>query len=180
MENVDTVLVFWFETLSPADWFKKDEKLDKAITTRFFPIHQQAVSGELSEWRDSAKGALAEVIILDQFSRNIFRDKKEAFAFDGMALALSQVAIDKKQHEALTLKERAFLYMPFMHSESLLIHAKALLLFSEKGLENNLTFEKQHHDIIKRFGRYPHRNAILNRNSTEEEIDFLKTKEAYF
>jgi uncharacterized protein (DUF924 family) len=168
------VLNFWFEELSPKQWFEKSDELDKLILDRFLDTHKKAIACELSSYRDTAKGRLAEIIVLDQFSRNIFRDKPEAFMYDSLALALSQEAISIGADKELSTIEKAFLYMPFMHSESLEIHTKALELFDQKGLEDNLKFEQAHYDIIKRFGRYPHRNQILNRASTTEEIEFLK------
>lgn len=170
----NTALHFWFNELEPKQWFVKDESLDQEITERFTDLHQQAVQGELWSWRDSAKGRLAEIIVLDQFSRNMYRDQPQSFAADGMALLLAQEAIALGLDKTLEPKEQSFLYMPFMHSESKVIHEKALKLFSQPGLEYNLTYEEAHKKIIDRFGRYPHRNAILGRASTEEEIAFLK------
>ncbi|EAT12570.1 hypothetical protein RED65_06733 [Oceanobacter sp. RED65] len=165
---------FWFHELTEEQWFKKDSHIDQIMTQRFKAIHQQAANSELWEWRNTPKGRLAEVLLLDQFSRNIYRDTPNAFASDTLALALAQEAIRNEYHLTLTPQERAFLYMPFMHSESLAIHEEAIKQFSEPGLENNLKFEKMHKDIIERFGRYPHRNMILGRKSTPEEIEFLK------
>ncbi len=116
---------------------------------------------------------MAEIIVLDQFSRNIFRDKPEAFASDALALALAQEAIAAKADEQLKPIERSFLYMPFMHSESLAIHEVAVGLFENNGIASNYDFEIKHKTIIERFGRYPHRNSILGRESTPEEIEFL-------
>ncbi|MDF1646955.1 MAG: DUF924 domain-containing protein [Legionellaceae bacterium] len=171
--KADNILDFWFNQLTPEQWWKKDIELDQLITSQFSLIHHQAVQGELSTWRETAEGSLAEVIILDQFSRNMFRNIPKSFAYDGMALVLSQEAVRQKLEQQLSVLERSFLYMPFMHSESLHIHQQALHLFSEPGLEQTLAFEKQHFEIIKRFGRYPHRNDILQRVSTEEEKHFL-------
>jgi|TARA_R110002126_G_scaffold110918_1_gene248470 uncharacterized protein (DUF924 family) len=170
----EAILTFWFNQLSPAQWWKKDAEVDQLITQQFSIVHHQATSGELFGWRATARGCLAEVIILDQFSRNMFRGTPQSFAYDGMALSLAQEAIRRSLDQELSLSERSFLYMPFMHSESLAIHQQALNLFLAPGLEQTLDFEKQHLEIIKRFGRYPHRNAILNRTSTDEEKEFLK------
>jgi uncharacterized protein (DUF924 family) len=122
----------------------------------------------------AAKGRLAEIIILDQFSRNIFRDTPQAFANDPLALALAQEALAVDADKALSPTERSFLYLPFMHSESAEIHKVAVMLYGLPGLEDNLDFELKHQTIIIRFGRYPHRNKILGRESTAEEIEFLK------
>lgn len=168
------VLAFWFEELTPAQWWRKDEALDARIAERFGTTLAAARAAELAGWRDSARGRLAEVIVLDQFSRNIFRDRPESFAADGMALALAQEAVRGGFDQQLAVSERAFFYLPYMHSESALIHRDALRLFDQPGLENNLDFERRHHAIIVRFGRYPHRNAILGRASTAEELAFLQ------
>ncbi len=173
--NAETVLKFWFEELTQKQWFSKDAKVDEMIRTRFGELHAQASRAELFSWRETIVGRLAEVIVLDQFSRNLFRDDARAFAQDPLALALSQEAIRTGLHlSKLSQPQRIFLYMPFMHSESLAIHDIAVGLFSEKGLEFNLDFEHRHRDILKKFGRYPHRNKALGRVSTPEEIEFLK------
>lgn len=170
----EDILNFWFNEIIPAQWWAKDEKLDEEIKHRFSAIHTQATRCEFFDWRMAAKGRLAEIIILDQFSRNIFRDTPQAFANDSLALALAQEALAVDADKALSPTERSFLYMPFMHSESAEIHKVAVMLFSAPGMENNLDFELRHQTIINRFGRYPHRNEILGRESTAEEIEFLK------
>lgn len=169
----EVVLQFWFEELSSEQWFRKDEALDQLITDRFKSLHTSATQCELFHWRHSPQGRLAEIIVLDQFSRNIYRDQPGAFAHDALALALAQEAVANCADNPLTSTQRAFLYMPYMHSESLPIHEVAMRLYDQPGLEFNLEFEIQHRDIIARFGRYPHRNKILGRESTEEEIAFL-------
>lgn len=174
MKEPSSVLRFWFEELTPTDWFKKSDRVDELIRTEFGPTHARAASGELFSWRKDAHGRLAEILVLDQFSRNIFRNQARAFASDSMALVLAQEAVSQGLDQALKLQERAFLYMPYMHSESLAIHEIAMKLFHIPGLENNFEFEKRHYEIIQRFGRYPHRNEVLNRISTPEEVEFLK------
>lgn len=170
----ESVYEFWFQELKPEQRFKKDPQLDRQMRERFFDLHRAATQGELFPWRQSVRGRLCEIIVLDQFSRNIFRDRAEAFAFDPMALVLAQEAVALKVDSELNAVEKQFLYMPYMHSESLQIHDVAVKLFSAPGLEYSLDFENRHRDIIVRFGRYPHRNAILGRASTAEELDFLK------
>ncbi len=169
-----SVLDFWFGALSSADWWKKDKALDERIRSTFEPLHQKACRCELWGWRASAEGRLAEIIVLDQFSRNIYRDQPGAFAQDPLALALAQEAVACGADAALPAEQRSFLYLPYMHSESAAIHEQAVQLFSAPGLEKNLEFEHAHKAIIDRFGRYPHRNAILGRPSSEEEKDFLQ------
>lgn len=179
-QRYNEVLDFWFNELEPKQWWQKDEGLDSMIQKRFGALHFQAKSGELFTWRDTAFGSLAEVIILDQFSRNIYRDTPEAFASDPMALALAQFSISKGFEKELSDIQCSFLYMPFMHSESKLIHVEAIKLYEALGIKNNLDFEHKHKMIIDRFGRYPHRNKILGRQSTEEENEFLKQPNSAF
>ena len=167
------VLAFWFSEISPAQWWRADPSFDAEIRTRFGSLHEAAVASELYEWRAAPEGRLAEVIVLDQFSRNIHRGTSRAFAADPMALALAQEAITSGASAAMREQHLAFLYMPFVHSESPLIHRLAEQLFQAKGLEANYESELRHKAIIDRFGRFPHRNAILGRASTAEEEAFL-------
>lgn len=171
--NPTAVLSFWFEEIDRSSWFKKDTDFDAEILARFGEYHRAATEGELLSWRVSAEGRLAEILVLDQFSRNMFRDTPAAFASDGLALILSQEAVRCCADRDLDASAKAFLYMPYMHSESRLIHRLAVQLFDQPGLEDNLRFEHHHREIIERFGRYPHRNTILGRESTPEELEFL-------
>lgn len=173
LPNATDVLNFWFNELEPKDWFVSSSELDKAITSRFEDLLNSAAQSELFAWRDSSQGRLAEVIVLDQFSRNIYRNTPKAFAQDPLALALAQEAISLGLDQELEAKQRSFLYMPFMHSESAIIHQQAVELFKVPGMENNYEFELKHKVIIDRFGRYPHRNDILGRVSSPEEVEFL-------
>ena len=147
--------------------------MDNAIRTRFGATLEAAEQCELFAWRATPEGRLAEVLVLDQFSRNVYRDTPQAFAQDALALALAQELVASGQDRSLPLAQRSFAYMPHMHSESALVHAQAALLFAQPGLEDTLRFELRHQEIITRFGRYPHRNAILGRPSTSEELAFL-------
>ncbi|SER61975.1 Uncharacterized conserved protein, DUF924 family [Vreelandella subterranea] len=174
LSDVQAVLDFWFEALTPAQWFKKDPEMDQAIRERFGTLHAQAAQCECYAWRQTPRGRLAEIIVLDQFSRNIYRDDARAFATDTLALALAQEAVAAGADASLSSEQRAFLYMPYMHSESAAIHERAVALFNQPGLEKNFDFEVRHKAIIDRFGRYPHRNALLGRVSTDEELAFLK------
>lgn len=168
------VLDFWFGEIQPKDWWIKSDAFDRTIQSRFGDYHAAAALGELYQWRNTAKGYLAEIIILDQFSRNIFRNTAQAFAYDAQALTLAQLAVQHEHDRELSLSERQFLYMPYMHSESKLIHQQAVPLFKSLGADKGYDFELKHKEIIDRFGRYPHRNEVLGRQSTEEEIEFLK------
>jgi len=178
--NPQSIIDFWFHEIEPRLWFAKDIQFDRLIEKRFHSVHDSAMRCELFLWRDTAEGRLAEIIVLDQFSRNIYRDTPRAFASDPLALALAQEAVRLEAQHNLTLQQKPFLYMPFMHSESQLIHGRAVVLFSEPGLQRNLEFELQHKAIIDRFGRYPHRNAILGRASSDEELVFLTTSGSSF
>ena len=174
------IIKFWFQESGPQEWFQKDKAFDQEIKERFLSHHTKATRGELFSWRKTPHGTLAEIILLDQFSRNIFRDTSQAFAYDGMALCLAQEAISKGCANQLSADEKLFLYLPYMHSESPAIHEEALKLFEKLGLQNALEFEQQHKTIIDQFGRYPHRNEILGRKSTPEEIEFLKQSGSSF
>jgi uncharacterized protein (DUF924 family) len=178
--TAESVLSFWFEEIEPKQWWVKSDEFDQLIANRFGALHAAATRSELSDWRETPQGRLAEVIVLDQFSRNIYRDQPQAFACDPLALALAQHAVALQADQALPTQQRTFLYMPYMHSESPLIHSSALPLFSQAGLEHALPSELRHKAIVDRFGRYPHRNTILGRSSTAEEIDFLATPGSSF
>lgn len=167
------VIEFWFDEIDEAMWWERDAQFDHVLKEKFLCLHQAAVRGELYADRADPLGRLQEIILLDQLSRNIFRGTPKAFAFDTQALVLAQEAISVQAQDALPVNQKAFLYMPFMHSESLLIHEKAFELFSEPGLEEYLDYEIQHCNVLKRFGRYPHRNAALGRQSSEAELEFV-------
>ncbi|GAA3961892.1 DUF924 family protein [Allohahella marinimesophila] len=175
-----SVLTYWFDELDEKDWFKKSKRLDDDIRKRFGDLHEQARRCECWRWREaedadtSALGRLAEIILLDQFARNLYRDSARAFEADALALALAQQAVQMQADQRVEPRLRSFFYMPYMHSESALIHEEAIQLFDQTGLEYNLKFEKRHKDIIDRFGRYPHRNDLLGRASTADEQTFLK------
>lgn len=169
----EEILNFWFVEIDKKLWFKKDDNFDQLLRDRYLGLFIAATNNELYNWRVTIEGRLAEIIVLDQFSRNIFRDQAEAFANDNLALCLAQETVAQGLDIDLELSQRAFLYMPYMHSESLLIHEKAQALFNVPGLEDNYRFEQRHKEIIEQFGRYPHRNRILDRISTPDEIEFL-------
>lgn len=174
MSSIQGVLHFWFIESQPAQWWQADPAFDALIKHRFGDLHARAAQAELAGWRAEPAGRLAEVLVLDQFSRNIHRGTPQAFAQDGMALVLAQEALACGADQALPLAQRNFLYVPFMHSESRLIHVQAEAMFRALGVENSLSFELRHKAIVDRFGRYPHRNAMCGRESSAEEIEFLK------
>jgi uncharacterized protein (DUF924 family) len=174
------IIHFWFKETEPKNWYAKNLDFDKLIKKRFHDIYQKAMSGELFNWRYDPFSSLAEIIILDQFPRNMFRNKKQSFASDALALCLAQNALDKEFDKKLDPQQKSFMYMPFMHSESKEIHKVAELIFSDPDVKGNLEFELKHKAIIDRFGRYPHRNKILDRKSTKEEIEFLASPNSSF
>ena len=167
------VLAFWFDDAGPERWYAQSDDFDALVAERFGVLLAAATRYELSDWRCTPAGRLAEIIVLDQFSRNVWRGSAAAFAQDAAALVLAQEAIAGGHDAALPPARRAFFYLPFMHSESAVIHAAAITLFAAPGMENNLDFEAKHRAIIDRFGRYPHRNAALGRPSTPAEVAFL-------
>lgn len=168
------VIDFWFQEVEPRQWWVKDDAFDQLIRDRFSTVHGQAERCELFSWRRSALGRLAEIVVLDQFSRNMFRGHPRAFSQDHMALILAQEAVSLGVDEQLPPRQRSFIYLPYMHSESLVIHEQAEELYRRLGNSSSLEYEIKHKRIIQRFGRYPHRNEILGRESTEEEKAFLK------
>lgn len=174
------IIDFWFNEISPSQWWQKDDEFDALIQRRFADLHAQALAGELYLWRENALGSLAEIIVLDQFSRNIYRGLAASFTADPLALALAQVAIGKGFDQALNPAQRGFMYLPFMHSESAFIQQQAIALYEGLGNENQLEFAHKHKAIIDQFGRYPHRNAILGRQSTAQELAFLEQPNSSF
>lgn len=166
-------LHFWLEDIAPGQWRQFDPDFDALLKKRYLRLLQHAAAGELYAWRQTAKGRLAEIIVLDQLSRNIYRDTPTAFSQDAMALALAQEAVAAGCMSELNEEESAFLLMPYMHSESKIIHMQAETLFKQYA-PSRYEAELKHKAIIDRFGRYPHRNQLLGRVSTTEEIEFLK------
>ncbi len=168
------ILDFCFNEAGSQKFFEKDLEFDRLLTERFTTVLEKAAMAEFYTWRTSPQGRLAEIIILDQFSRNIYRDTPTAFSQDPMALTLAQEAVAAGLLEKLNFEERRFLLMPYMHSESKLIHHEAEKLFKQYTNDEVYGFEIRHKVIIDRFGRYPHRNETLGRVSTPEELVFLK------
>jgi len=170
------IIDFWFKQSTPEQWFKRNDAFDETIRTRFSGIHAQAKVGELDSWAQTPPGALALVIILDQFSRNMFRNSSESFASDAQALAIAKAAVANGLDAQLEPMMRKFLFMPFMHSESLLVQDEGLKLFAQLDDPETMDYAKQHRKVIARFGRFPHRNEVLGRESTAEEIEFMRAK----
>lgn len=172
-DRSEDILNFWFSPAVKPFWFKKSSKFDQEIKQRFHNIYQQAATGSLNSWRNQPNDTLALIIILDQFARNMFRNTPQAFATDPQALELTKYALEHNYQPKLSLDQQAFLYMPLMHSEEIDDQADCVELFSQLGTGNYLEFALKHQAIIDRFGRFPHRNQILDRKSTPEETSFL-------
>lgn len=175
----NVVLDFWFSPKVKAHWFDSTPELDGEIRLRFQSLWESASNGEVSDWQDSAAGALALVIVLDQFPLNMFRNLPAAFKTEQQAVAITKQAIASGFDSALKGAQLAFLYMPLMHSESIEDQDLSVSLYEATGLTENAKFACHHRDIVRRFGRFPHRNAILGRESRAEEIAYLESPSAF-
>lgn len=175
---IPQILHFWFEELSPEDWFAGKPELDDIIWDRFGDLRQDLKAAPPEAADLDGKGHLAAVIVFDQFSRNMFRKSPEAFATDGLALALAKDAVDRNLDLSLHPREQHMLYMPFMHAEDREMQALCVELIAKLGIPGILDFAESHKKVIDRFGRFPHRNKVLKRESTAEEIAFLGAKPA--
>ncbi len=171
MERQSEILDFWFG-LRPEQWWMPDDGLDAEIRERFEELWAEQRDRDPSEFLASAQEALAAVILFDQFPRNMYRGHADQYSTDPLALAIARGAIERGYDDGLGPDERAFLYMPFMHSEDLADQRRSLLLFTALGDSEKLAFSRKHHDVIERFGRFPHRNPALGRKSTVEEKTF--------
>lgn len=195
----EAVLQFWFGELDAAGladeaharrWFTKDPAFDAEVGRRFAELHAEIAAGQHAGWLASPRGRLAAVIVLDQFSRNMFRDTERMFAFDDRAFELAREGVERGEDRTLRCDERSFLYMPFMHREELAAQDRCVALFADwlaslegegrARADNGLRFAKLHRDIVARFGRFPHRNRTLGRETTEEEAEFLKQPNSSF
>ena len=174
MIEKEEILNFWFKECKPEQWFKKNEDFDKMIKNRFFIAIENSIAGKLGNWEESETGCLALIILLDQFTRNVFRDTPQAFAGDKRALALSQLCCDKDYLTNPDIQKRQFMLMPMMHSENLAVQDASLPLFKKYASKKDYEYAEKHREIIARFGRFPHRNVILGRKSINEELEFLK------
>ena len=173
------IIDFWFADETRKLWFDSTPEFDAELRQRFLRTWQQAGRGELDGWMQTPKGCVALAIVLDQFPLNMFRGSADSYATEARAREVARAAIDRGFDSELEDAHKAFLYMPFMHSEALEDQQLALRLFDQPGLESNLRFARHHHDIVSRFGRFPHRNAALGRDSSEAEIAYLNSKEAF-
>ena len=177
--DIEEVIHFWFVETTPEQRYAKDSEFDALVKRKFEELYWRVLKGDTKSWRETSAGRLAEVIVLDQFARNMFRGNKQSFVGDEFALSLSREAIEMGDDEKLPQEQKHYLYMPFMHSESHKVHKEALKIFEEKSDRNGLDYEIKHKEIIDRFGRYPHRNKVLERESTPEELEFLKENSGF-
>jgi len=177
--NPATILDFWYSAPINQHWFNSTVEIDDTIRQRFEGLWQQAKNHELDTWQQTAEGCLALCIILDQFPLNMFRGDRKAYSTEQQAVQVTKYAVERGFDKQLANERVAFLYLPLMHSENLADQDLSVQLFKAVNLESNAQFALHHQQIIKRFGRFPHRNAILGRVSTPEEIAYLNSKEAF-
>lgn len=173
------LLDYWFSEEVKKYWFNSTPEFDQQLRESYADLWQQAANGELDFWCESPDGCLALVILLDQFPLNMFRGTAKSFSTEQQSRDVARLAIEKNFDSQLPIKQKAFLYMPFMHSENLDDQAEALKLFDQPGLGDNLRFARHHHGIVEKYGRFPHRNDVLGRQSSKAEIEYLNSKEAF-
>jgi uncharacterized protein (DUF924 family) len=189
MGRVEEILEFWFGAADRSDrqqvWFAADPTFDRACSAGFLADHERAAAGDLDQWMDAPAGSLALTLLLDQFPRNMFRGTARAFATDGKALAVAKPALARQFDRALPPIRRVFLYMPFEHSENLDDQRESLRRFRELAIEDPplagfIPYAERHLEVIERFGRFPHRNAVLGRAATPAEAEFLTSGDSPF
>lgn len=173
------ILEFWYKPPMSEHWFSATPEIDATIRSRYSVLWLQAAQGDLEHWKETAEGCLALCIALDQFPLNMFRGDAKSFSTEQQAVAVARYAVANGLDQQLPVERRAFLYMPLMHSENLADQDESVRLFEAAGLDGNARFARHHRELIRRFGRFPHRNAILERESTPEEIEYLNSKEAF-
>ncbi len=172
------IVGYWFEELKPDAWFRKDERVDADIRERFGALYEELAKIHPEQLATPLECAAA-VIALDQFPRNMFRGSPPAFTTDALALAIAQRAIAAGFDEQLARQQRLFLYMPFQHSEDRAVQARSIELFTQLGERDNLGYAHRHKEVVDRFGRFPHRNEVLGRTSTPEELQFIATHRGF-
>jgi uncharacterized protein (DUF924 family) len=176
------ILHFWFAETEPAQWFQKNEAFDDEVRHRFLATYKMARDGMCDDWKQNAEGCLALILLLDQFPRNMFRDRPEAFATDGKALVVAKFTISRGYDQVLPFVQRRFVYLPFEHSENLADQKRSVQLFETMEDEDPLALEyaRRHLKVIEQFGRFPHRNKILGRDNMPEEDEYLAQPGAGF
>ena len=178
---IGDVLDFWFSERAQALWFEKSDAFDAEIARIFEATHKAALAGELDGWAETAEGGLALVVLLDQFPRNMYRGNPQSFAADAKARAIARLCLKRGHDMTIDLDRRTFFYLPFEHSEDIEDQDLSVRLFRERsGKERNIEFAEAHRDVIRRFGRFPHRNEVLGRQNTPEEEDYLSEPDAGF
>lgn len=175
----DDITNYWYSERLKKHWFSSTPDLDNEILEKYEAIWEQALSGKLDDWSNDAQGCLALVIVLDQFPLNMFRGLAKSFASESKAVEISLKAIENKFHQQIPQEQLSFLYMPLMHSENINEQDLSVKLFQETGMEGNIRFSQHHRDIIKKFGRFPHRNEILGRENTAAELEYLASEQAF-
>lgn len=173
------ILDFWFSDRMQKHWFSSTPVIDQEILDKYENLWQQAAYGNLDNWCETSNGSLALVIVLDQFPLNMFRNQAKTYSTGDQAVKIARQAIDNNQNQAIAKDRVAFLFMPLMHSEDMNDQELSVRMFTESGLDGFLKYAVQHRGIINRFGRFPHRNAILSRESTTDELAYLASDEAF-
>lgn len=179
MQTPEDILTFWYSEPMKSHWFSSTPEIDALIADKYESLWQFAANGRLDTWQDSPEGCLALCIVLDQFPLNMFRGQATSFSTEQAAVNVAKAAIDQGFDQQLATEQLSFLYMPLMHSEHLQDQDLSVERFEAAGLAGNIRFAKHHRDIVQRYGRFPHRNAILGRNSRSEEIEYLNSESAF-
>ncbi len=175
----EDILDYWYADEMKQAWFQSTSEIDAQIRDKYESLWEQAASANLNHWAESAEGALALVIILDQFPLNMFRNEPRSYQTESLAIQITHQAVAQELDCQLAQNRLAFLYMPLMHSENIVDQELSVQLFEQTKLDANIRFARHHRDIIKKFGRFPHRNCILNRQSSPEELEYLNSKQAF-
>jgi len=178
-KTAEELLAFWFSEPASKRWFRSTPQFDAELKERYEPLVRDALAGRLDHWAKSSTGALALVILLDQLPLNIYRNRAKSFAGENRAREVADKAIAEGWDADMGDKQKAFLYIPFMHSENIADQERSVALYRQAGLKDNLRWAEHHRNIVQRFGRFPHRNAVLGRTSTPEEEAWLNSKEAF-
>lgn len=178
-DAIDELLSFWFSPPMQSHWFRSTPQLDEQIRSRFEGLWQRAAQGQLRHWEQTARGALALVILLDQLPLNMYRGQARSFSTEPLSREVAQRALARGFESELEPQQQAFLFMPFMHSERLQDQDRAVALFEAAGLKDNLKWARHHREVVRRFGRFPHRNAVLGRTDTDEERAYLASEDAF-